>query len=69
MVISFYYTLPLHSLGSGLKRQGSRVILGGALKGSLGIALPPRPSNGPTLLFKTKIAHFATLFKTGDTTF
>ena len=39
----------------------------GALKGSLGRGLPPRPSNPD--LFKTKIDHFATLFKTGDTTF
>ena len=35
---------------------------GGALKGSLGGAVPPT-------LFKTKIAHFATLFKTRDTIF
>ena len=36
-----------------------------SVKGSLCRALPPRPSD-PDLLFKTKIVHFATLFKTGD---
>ena len=35
---------------------------GGALKGSVGRAVP-------SSLFNTKIVHFATLFKTGDTTF
>ena len=39
-------------------------IPGGALKGGLGRGVPPKPLN-PTL-FNTKIAHFATMFKTGD---
>lgn len=40
---------------------------GGALKGSLRRAVPPRSST-PNL-FKTKITYFVTLYKTGDTTF
>ena len=40
---------------------------GGALKGRLRRAGPPRSST-PNL-FKTKIAYFVTLYKTGDTTF
>ena len=47
--------------------SNKQIFPGGALKGSLRRAVPPRSST-PNL-FKTKIAYFVTLYKTGDTTF